>query len=211
MITYGPVSRQVRLVLATRNAHKAAEISRLLDGSGVVLASLDDFPAAAEVVEDRDTLEGNAEKKAVETARACGAWALADDTGLEVEALGGAPGVYSARWAGPGCSYVDNCAKLLRELSGVPPERRNARFRTVMALSSPEGRVERVEGRLDGAVAAAPRGSGGFGYDPLFLLPDGRALAELSADEKNAVSHRGRALRAILPRLRALGAAGARA
>lgn len=204
MITYAPVPRQVRLVLATRNAHKVAEITRLLEGSGVECASLDAYPGVPEVVEDRDTLEGNAEKKAAETARACGAWALADDTGLEVAALGGAPGVYSARWSGPGCSYADNCAKLLRELEGVRPPLRGADFRTVMALSDPAGRTERVEGRLDGSIAERPSGSGGFGYDPLFALPDGRTLAELDVDEKNALSHRGRALRAILPRLQAL-------
>ena len=204
MITYAPVPRQVRLVLATRNVHKVAEISRLLEGCGVELASLDAYSGVPEVVEDRDTLEGNAEKKAVETALACGAWALADDTGLEVEALGGAPGVISARWSGPACSYADNCAKLLRELDGVPAPRRGAAFRTVMALSDPSGRTERVEGRLDGSIAERPRGTGGFGYDPLFALPDGRTLAELGPDEKNALSHRGRALRAILPRLQAL-------
>ena len=203
MITYVPVPRQVRLVLATRNIHKVAEISRLLEGR-VECATLDAYPGVPEVVEDRDTLEGNAEKKAVETARATGSWALADDTGLEVEALGGAPGVYSARWAGPGCSYADNCAKLLRELAGVTPARRRAAFRTVMALSDPSGKTEYVEGRLDGAIALAPSGANGFGYDPLFALPDGRTLAELDADEKNALSHRGRALRAILPRLQAL-------
>lgn len=206
MITYAPVSRQVRLVLATRNAHKAAEIARLLEGTGVECATLDAFPGVPEVVEDRDTLAGNAVKKAAETARACGTWALADDTGLEVDALGGAPGVYSARWAGPGCSYADNCAKLLRETAGLPDARRAARFRTVLALSDPSGTVETVEGRLDGAVARAARGDGGFGYDPVFVLPDGRTLAELSADEKNELSHRGRALRAILPKLRALAA-----
>lgn len=199
--------RQVRLVLATRNAHKVSEISRLLEGTGVRCDTLDAFPGVSEVVEDRPTLEGNAEKKAVETARACGAWALADDTGLEVAALDGAPGVVSARWAGPGCTYADNCAKLLREMSGVPAAKRAAAFRTVMALASPDGRVERAEGRLDGAVAESARGTGGFGYDPVFVLPDGRTLAELSADEKNALSHRGRALRAILPRLRALALA----
>ena len=166
--------------------------------------SLDAFPGVAEVVEDRATIEGNAVKKAVETARACGAWALADDTGLEVEALGGAPGVYSARWAGPGCSDADNCAKLLREMEGVADDRRAARFRTVLALASPEGGVETAEGILEGAIVRAPRGAGGFGYDPLFAPPGGRTLAEMTGDEKNAMSHRGRALRAILPRLRAL-------
>ncbi|MBI3565441.1 MAG: RdgB/HAM1 family non-canonical purine NTP pyrophosphatase [Elusimicrobia bacterium] len=219
MITYAPVPRQVRLVLATRNAHKVSEIARLLDGSGVECATLDAYPGVPEVVEDLPTLEGNAEKKAVETARACGTWALADDTGLEVDALGGAPGVVSARWAGPGCTYADNCVKLLREMAGVPEARRAARFRTVMALAAPDGRVERVEGVLSGRVGESPRGAGGFGYDPLFVLADGRTLAELATDEKNAVSHRGAALRAILPRLRALAlallaafaAAGARA
>jgi XTP/dITP diphosphohydrolase len=201
------VPRQVRLLLATRNAHKVAEISRLLAASSVNVATLDTFPSVPEVVEDRDTIEGNAEKKAVETAKAAGVWTLADDTGLEVSALGGAPGVISARWAGPGCSYADNCAKLLREMQDVPAARRGARFRTVMALASPEGVVERVEGRLDGAVASAPRGEGGFGYDPVFVLPDGRTLAELLPDEKNELSHRGRALRLILPRLQKLAAA----
>ncbi|HEX4047716.1 MAG TPA: RdgB/HAM1 family non-canonical purine NTP pyrophosphatase [Elusimicrobiota bacterium] len=195
--------RQVTLVLATRNAHKVAELSRLLEGRGVECASLEAYPGVPEVVEDRDTLRGNAEKKAAETARACGTWALADDTGLEVEALGGAPGVYSARWAGPGCSYADNCAKLVRELTGVPAPRRAA-FRTVLALSNPEGRTECVEGRLEGEIVESPRGAGGFGYDPLFALPDGRTLAELSPDEKNAVGHRGRALRAMLPKLQAV-------
>lgn len=204
MITYAPVTRQVRLVLATRNKNKVAEISRLLDGAGVVCETLDAHPGVPEVEEDRPTLEGNADKKALEVARATGQWALADDTGLEVDALGGAPGVISARWAGPGCTYADNCAKLLRETAGVPAAKRGARFRTVMSLASPDGTVSRVEGRLDGAVAEAARGTGGFGYDPVFVLPDGRTLAELSPDEKNAISHRGLALRAILPKLRAL-------
>lgn len=207
MITYVPVPRQVTLVLATRNAHKVSEIARLLEGTGVQCSTLDAFPGVPEVVEDRDTILGNAEKKAVETARACGTWALADDTGLEVDALGGAPGVISARWAGPGCTYADNCDKLLRETKSVPEQKLSARFRTVMALSDPNGKVETAEGALEGRIARSPRGTGGFGYDPVFLLPDGRSLAELSADEKNGISHRGRALRAILPRLRALGAA----
>ncbi len=195
-------------MLATRNAHKVSEIARLLEGSGVECATLDAFPGAPEVAEDRPTIEGNAEKKALETARAVGAWALADDTGLEVEALGGAPGVISARWAGPGCSYADNCAKLLREMSGVPSARRAAALRTVMALASPDGLVARVEGRLDGRIGEAGRGAGGFGYDPVFVLPDGRTLAELSSDEKNALGHRGRALRALLPELKALTSIG---
>lgn len=187
-------------MLATRNAHKAEEISRLLGGSPV--ASLDAFPPFPETVEDRDTLEGNAEKKAVEAARACGTWALADDSGLFVAALGGEPGVFSARWAGAGCTYADNCAKLVKEMKGKLD--RSAAFRTVMALSDPDGKVEFVSGRLDGTIGEAPRGTNGFGYDPLFVLPDGRTLAELGADEKNSISHRGNAMRAMLPRLKSL-------
>lgn len=186
-------------MLATRNAHKAEELARLLGPGGPRVASLAEFPEFPETVEDRDTLAGNASKKAVEAARACGTWALADDSGLFVDALGGAPGVFSARWAGPACSYADNCAKLEREMRGKAS--RAASFRTVLALSDPSGAVELVEGRLDGTIGTAPRGTNGFGYDPLFVLPDGRALAELAADEKNAISHRGKALRAILPRL----------
>jgi XTP/dITP diphosphohydrolase len=200
-----PVSSRAVLVLATRNAHKKGEIARLLEGSGVEVRDLSVYPPFPETVEDAPDLAGNAAKKAREAARVCAAWALADDTGLEVAALGGAPGVLSARWAGPGKSYSENNDKLLRELAGVPTGRRGARFRTVMALCSPGGEVSFEEGRLDGSIAEAPRGSGGFGYDPLFLLPDGRTLAELAPEEKNSLSHRGRALRAILPRLKALG------
>lgn len=200
-----PAASRAVLVLATRNAHKKGEIARLLEGAGVEVRDLSAFPDFPETVEDAPDLAGNAAKKAREAAAACRAWALADDTGLEVDALGGAPGVLSARWAGPGKSYADNNAKLLRELAATPAPRRTARFRTVMALCAPDGSVVFEEGRLDGTIAEAPRGTNGFGYDPLFLLPDGRTLAELGEDEKNAVSHRGRALRAILPRLKALG------
>lgn len=187
----------MKLVLATRNANKVSEIARLLQGTGVEAVPADAVPGAPEVDEDQPTLEGNAAKKARALAAFAKTWALADDTGLEVEALDGAPGVISARWAGPGCTYEDNCRKLLAEMRGK--SHRAARFRTVMALSSPSGEVKTVEGRLDGAVADAPRGSNGFGYDPVFALADGRTLAELGADEKNALSHRGHALRAMLP------------
>ena len=187
----------MKLVLATRNAHKVSEIARLLQGTGVQAVPADAVPGAPEVEEDQLTLEGNAAKKARALAAFARTWALADDTGLEVEALGGAPGVISARWAGPGCSYEDNCRKLLAEMDGKT--RREARFRTVMALCSPNGVVSVMEGRLDGRISMGPQGKGGFGYDPVFQLEDGRTLAELGADEKNALSHRGNALRAILP------------
>ena len=189
-----------RLALATRNKNKVAEIAEMLRGSGVSTASLDDFGVDFEVVEDRETLEGNAEKKAVETARACRTWALADDTGLEVDALGGAPGVFSARWAGPGCTFADNCAKLLRELAGVPPERRHARFRTMIALSDPSRPDKVREGRLDGAIALGPaRTRAASATTRSSCCPTGARWPSSRPTRRTRVSHRGRALRAILP------------
>lgn len=191
-----------RLVLATRNKHKTKELTALLQGLGVDVVGLDEISPFPETVEDRPTIAGNAEKKAREAAAAANGWALADDTGLEVSALGGAPGVYSARYAGPGCTYEDNNRKLLAALEGQKD--RSAVFRTVMALAHPDGRLELAEGRLPGTIASSPRGTNGFGYDPVFVLEDGRALAELSDSEKNQVSHRARALHAVLPHLRRL-------
>jgi XTP/dITP diphosphohydrolase len=188
----------MKILLATGNKHKAREITQILGGPGLDFLTLEDFPGLPEVVEDGATIEANARKKAVETARATGQWCLADDTGLEVEALGGAPGVHAARYAGPGCRFADNIAKLLRELSGVEGPRRRAAFRCVMVLASPTEKIWTAEGRLDGVITEAPAGEGGFGYDPVFLVPElGRTLAELSAEEKNRISHRGRALQAM--------------
>ncbi|HOI41740.1 MAG TPA: RdgB/HAM1 family non-canonical purine NTP pyrophosphatase [Elusimicrobiales bacterium] len=197
-----------RVVLATFNAHKAAELSVLLRLPGLEFVPLSGFPAAGPVEEDGGTLEENAAKKARAATLATGLWALADDTGLEVRALGGAPGVHSARYAGEGCSFSDNNAKLLRALEGLPAGARSARFRCVMALSSPGGLVETAEGSLEGFILAAPRGAGGFGYDPLFL-PAGldRTLAELTPGEKNELSHRSAAVRAIRPLLGRLAGA----
>lgn len=184
----------MKLVIATRNAHKLEEIHAIFDFSNVEVLSAFDFPHVPDVVEDGDTLEANAIKKAVEIARATGCWALADDSGLEVDALNGAPGVYSARYAGEHCSYADNNAKLLNELAG----RRNraARFRTVIALSDPGGSVQTVAGECPGVIIDEQRGTNGFGYDPLFV-PDGHAetFAELPSDVKNRISHRADALR----------------
>ncbi|MBI5630147.1 MAG: RdgB/HAM1 family non-canonical purine NTP pyrophosphatase [Elusimicrobia bacterium] len=194
------------LVLASHNAHKIKEIRELLSGLPLEISSLDDFPGLPATVEDELTLEGNARKKAQECAQAARLWALADDTGLEVEALGGAPGVYSARYAGPGCDFADNNRKLLEALKAVPAPRRAA-FRTVAALCDPQGRVVCEEGRLEGEIVAAPRGASGFGYDPIFLLPSGKTLAELSLDEKNRLSHRAAALRKILPHIKKLALA----
>lgn len=184
------------LVLATRNTDKVVEIREILRGLDVRLVSLDAYAEVPEVEETGETLEANAILKAREVARATGASALADDTGLEVAALDGAPGVYSARYAGPDATYADNCAALLRALAGVPEPRR-ACFRTVVALATPGGDAETVEGVCAGVIASVPRGSLGFGYDPLFV-PEGssRTFAEMTLEEKNTLSHRGRAFRA---------------
>lgn len=191
--------RTRRLVLATRNVHKVREISTMLADLDLEVLSVRDFPDLPEVVEDGATIEDNAVKKAMAIASATGLTALADDTGLEVEALSGAPGVMSARYAGPGATYEDNNRKLLSELSGVPSERRTAAFRCVIALAIPGGGVETVEGRTYGRILETPRGAGGFGYDPIFL-PRGcrNTYAEMSPSEKNSSSHRGKAIRAAL-------------
>lgn len=193
------------LVVATFNQHKLAEIRAILPELPVALKALGDFPGARPAVEDGETLEENALKKAEAAARFTGLWALADDTGLEVDALGGAPGVWSARYAGPGASGAANNAKLLDELAGLPQEKRAARFACVTALVSPAGEKFLARGVLEGRITTAPRGGSGFGYDPLFeLAGSGRTLAELGGQEKNALSHRARALKALLPRLAAL-------
>jgi XTP/dITP diphosphohydrolase len=200
------------LVLATRNRHNGAELAALLEGLPIRIRTLADFPQAPDVVEDGATCEANAVKKAVEIARATGLPAVADDTGLEVDALGGRPGVYAARYAGEQASYADNCRKLLAELGGVPRERRRARFLTVAALAWPDGAVQVTQGALDGVIAERPTGSHGFGYDPVFFVPAlGRTLAELTAEEKNRISHRAEAfrkMRDVLSKALTTGGAG---
>jgi XTP/dITP diphosphohydrolase len=191
------------LVLATRNRHKGEELAALLGGLGIRIRTLDEFPDAPEVVEDGDTCEANAIKKAHAIAAWTGLPAVADDTGLEVDALGGRPGVYAARYAGEDATYEDNCQKLLLELTGVPPEQRTARFLTVAAIALPLDGVRVTQGVLDGVIAEEPRGALGFGYDPPFLIPElGKTLAELSADQKNAISHRGKAFTQAIALLR---------
>lgn len=187
------------LVLATRNPDKRVELEALLGDLGIKLRTLADFPDAPEVVEDGDTCRANAVKKAVTIARHTGLPAVADDTGLEVEGLGGRPGVHAARYAGEGATYEDNWRKLIRELEGVPPQRRRARFITIAALADPSADwVQVVQGTLDGLIAEAPAGTQGFGYDPVFLVPElGKTLAQLTPEEKNRVSHRARALAGI--------------
>ena len=187
------------IVLATRNQGKITELAELLKGTGLAVLGLDAFPGAPEVEETGETFEDNALLKARAIAAFTGKTAVADDSGLAVDALSGAPGVRSARYAGEDATDAANNARLLRELSGVPPEKRTARFVCVMAAVSPSGEEVVVRGEWEGRVADQARGEGGFGYDPLFVDPvDGRHAAELPRDEKNRRSHRGAAMRALL-------------
>lgn len=183
------------LVLATANPHKAEEIQAILTEVGISILTLQAFPNFPGVEEDGLTCEENALKKAKATARFTGHWALADDTGLEVDALQGRPGVYAARYAGEHATYQDNCRKLLQELQGVPSGQRTARFLTVVAISNPEDETEVVEGMLEGSITEKFQGTGGFGYDPVFYVSQlGKTLAEMTFAEKNQVSHRARAI-----------------
>jgi len=182
------------LVLATRNRHKGEELAALLGDLGIRIRTLEEFPDSPDVVEDGETCEANAIKKAMAIAAATGLPAVADDTGLEVDALGGRPGVYAARYAGEAATYEDNCKKLLQELAGVPRERRTARFITVAAIALPWNGVQIATGQLKGFIAEEPAGSRGFGYDPVFFVQEvGKTLAEMSANEKNRISHRAKA------------------
>lgn len=185
----------MKIPLASQNRHKAAEFRELLDGLPLELVTLESFPSIGPIQENATTLEGNALMKAREAFRRTGVPSLADDTGLEVRYLNDAPGVFSSRFAGPGATYAKNVAKLLSLLRGVPPRRRGARFRTVLAFVPEEGRAELAEGIVHGVILEAPRGRGGFGYDPVFL-PRGsmRTYAEMDMAEKNRTSHRGLAM-----------------
>jgi XTP/dITP diphosphohydrolase len=187
----------MEIVLATRNKKKIEEIRRITAGLPISILSLANFPDCPETVEDRDTFEGNAVKKAVEVCTCTGKPALADDSGLEVDALGGAPGVFSARYAGSAGSGNDirNYEKLLSELKQVPDEKRGARFVCCMALAFPDGTVNTFFGHAEGSIGHEPKGATGFGYDPVFI-PKGRknTFAEMSGDEKDQLSHRGKAL-----------------
>ena len=198
-----------RIVVATANPDKAREIRAVLADAGVqceLLPRPDDVP---EVDETAATLEANARLKAEALRDATGLPALADDTGLEVDALGGAPGVFSARFAGADATYSDNVELLLHEMKSALRASRTARFRTVVVLSDPDGTEQVARGAVEGVIADAPRGDHGFGYDPIFVPAGGggRTFAELTAAEKDKISHRGRALRALAARLREAGAA----
>jgi XTP/dITP diphosphohydrolase len=186
------------LVVASGNKGKLRELGELLQGLVETILSPADFPGLPEVEEDGDTFEANALKKARSAALFTGRPVLADDSGLCVDYLGGRPGVYSARFAGEGASDADNNALLLQQLAGVPADRRAAAFHCVIALCQPDGSCQTFDGALPGEILESPRGEGGFGYDPLFLVPEyGQTLSELPLDIKNAISHRGRAMQQL--------------
>lgn len=189
------------LVFATSNKGKLVELQGLVGGD-VHVRSLKDYPELGEIPETADTFEGNSELKARAVAKATGLWALADDSGLSVDALGGRPGVYSARYAP---TDAERIAKLLAELKDVPDERRTARFVCSLCLCSPSGEVRFTRGTCEGRIGHVPKGAHGFGYDPIFVLPDGRTLAELTHDQKSGLSHRGQAFRLMVPSLQRLG------
>ena len=197
-----------QLLLATRNRHKKRELQELLADMEVEILTLEDVDPIPEVVDDGETFEANAVKKARATAMAAGILSLADDSGLEVDALQGKPGVYSARFAGEHATDEENNAKLLKLMESVPDEKRTARFVSVIAICDPQGHVETVRGECKGTIARIPAGNGGFGYDPLFI-PQGyeQTYAQLSAEEKNRISHRGVALAKAVPVLKAYFAA----
>jgi len=197
-----------RIVLATRNGHKVRELKTILadliDELQLEIVGMGEFPDVAEVIETGVTFAQNATLKAVAAARATGLPALADDSGLAVDVLGGAPGVFSARWAGTHGQDRANLELVLGQLYDVSDEHRAAAFVCAAVLALPDGTVVVREGRMPGSLAREPRGDNGFGYDPILLVEnDTRTSAELTFEEKNAISHRGKAFRALLPDLRA--------
>jgi len=197
----------MRILIATMNTGKLLEYERLLaEVPGLELETMAALPEAIDVVEDRDTFRGNALKKAMEIATVAGMPCLADDSGLEVDALGGGPGVYSARYAGEGSTDSENNAKLLDELSGIADDERTARFQCAIVIVDQSGRELAIaEGACEGRIGSEPRGSHGFGYDPLFV-PEGYAqtMAELGPETKNEISHRAKAAAKLVPILREL-------
>lgn len=187
----------VDIVLASRNPKKIRELKALLADLPVRVLSLEDFCGVPEVEETGQTFAENAEIKARKVAQATGLISVADDSGLEVDVLGGQPGVYSNRFAGPDATDSDKYMRILELLQGVPDENRTARFRAAVAVATPEGEVVVVEGTCEGQIAQEPRGEGGFGYDPIFYLPEfGCTMAELPPGVKNQISHRAKAVQA---------------
>ncbi|MFN3286674.1 MAG: XTP/dITP diphosphatase [bacterium] len=185
-----------RIVLATRNEAKSAELQRMLADLPLEVRTLRDYPQVPPLPEEGESYEANARSKALAVARWLNEVALADDSGLEVDYLEGQPGARSARFLGDDATDEDRNREILRRLQGVPPENRTARYRAVVAVAFPDGRVYTFEGTCEGAIALEPRGTGGFGYDPIFYLPElDRTVAELSPQEKDLISHRGQAVR----------------
>lgn len=189
---------KLRLLLATNNPGKVREFRRLLAGAPFVVETPAEAGIALEVAETGSSYAENAALKARAFASASGRLALADDSGIEVDALDGAPGMYSARFGGDGLDDAGRTALLLEKLAGVPMERRGARYRAVVAVADPDGSVELFEGVQEGRIGFAPRGERGFGYDPVFIIEDGRVQAEIDDAEKDRISHRGQAVRAAL-------------
>ena len=199
-------SKTARLVVGSRNRKKLLEIAQILEPHGIEVVGIADFADIPEVIEDGETFAANAAKKASETALAIGEWVLAEDSGLSVDVLGGAPGVYSARFSGEGATDERNNAKLLKELAGQPPEKCTAHYTCHVAVSAPNGEIRLTEeATCGGRMINEPRGDNGFGYDPYFLIPEfHRTFGELSSTVKNQLSHRARAFQRITTRLVAL-------
>jgi len=188
----------MEIVLATGNKNKLREFQEILSADGITIVAQSEFDNCPEVVENGRTFAENALLKARAIAKHTGRVTIADDSGLEVDALNGAPGIYSARFAGENADDAQNNRKLLQELDGVPEEKRAARFTCVIAVASPSGEEKTVEGNYPGRIIEKLRGAGGFGYDPVFLDPvSGRTYSEMTAEQKNAISHRSRAIHAL--------------
>lgn len=194
------------IVIATQNEKKKKELIEILKHvPGILLRGVEDFPFLPAVEEDGNSFRENATKKATVLARACNTWVMADDSGLEIDALNGRPGIYSSRYAGSNATDEKNIEKVLSELRGVPKEKRTARFSCTIALSSPHQLFFVVEGHCEGLITEQPRGKGGFGYDPIFYIPDYNQtfaeLSELNPQIKNSISHRGMALKQLKERI----------
>ncbi len=189
------MNRVQKIVIATRNKGKIKEMQAMLDDLGVEIISSEEISGLPEIQETGETFLENAIKKAVETAKYSGLMAIADDSGLEVDALGGRPGVYSSRYAGEQASDRDNYLKLLKEMENIPEQERTARFRAVIVAAKPDGTFIYAEGSCPGRIALEPQGTEGFGYDPVFYLPEReKTMAEISKEDKNRISHRGKAM-----------------
>jgi len=196
----------LQLVLGTRNRKKGLELAEFLAPLRIDVRTLEDFSDAVEIEEDGETFAANAAKKAVEQAQQLGQWVLGEDSGLVVDALGGAPGIYSARYARPNASDAENNRRLLKELGDVPLAERTAHYVCHAALADPNGAIRATaEGRCDGRIIFQPRGAAGFGYDPLFEIPQyGKTFGELGQPVKSAISHRAQALRDLIPKIERL-------